>query len=191
MLGERRTEGIGLQGKQVSARSLSHALFLNRLGDRLNLAADLKPLKVRRFAANEQSKDKRLANLMRAWGPAAAWATVLFLLSAWPNPSLPSWVVAYDKLAHGGLYGVLGVALGWGRHHDSSRPPHLTLLAVGGIYGATDEWHQAFVYGRTPGWGDWTADIVGVSVGYFLALFILSRIAPVAMPTGRNTDVAD
>ena len=128
---------------------------------------------------------------MRAWGPAAAWATVLFLLSAWPNPTFPAWVTSYDKLAHAGLYGVLGLALGYGRHRDVSPPPHLVLLALGGIYGATDEWHQAFVYGRTPGWGDWTADMVGVIIGYVAALFILSRVADLATPTGPSAHVPD
>jgi len=128
---------------------------------------------------------------MRAWGPAAAWATVLFLLSAWPNPSLPGWVFAYDKLAHAGLYGVLGLALGYGRHHDVSHPPHLVLLALGGVYGATDEWHQALVVGRTPGWGDWIADMVGVSIGYVAVLIILSRVARYVTPTGPSTNVPD
>ena len=105
------------------------------------------------------------------------------MLSAWSNPSLPSWLAAYDKLAHFGLYTVFGLALGYGRHHDFSSPHHLLPLAVGAIYGATDEWHQAFVYGRTPGWGDWIADMTGVSFGYFLALFILIRVAPVASAT--------
>ena len=128
---------------------------------------------------------------MRAWGPAVTWATVLFLLSAWSNPTLPAWVTAYDKLAHAGLYAVLGMALGYGRHHDVSRPPHLLLLGLGGIYGATDEWHQAFVYGRTPGWGDWTADIIGVSIGYVLVLIILSRVSPYVTPTGPSTNAPD
>jgi len=113
------------------------------------------------------------------------------LLSAWPSPTFPSWLLANDKLAHGGLYAILGASLGFGRHVDRSPPPHLVLIALGGIYGATDEWHQALVVGRTPGWGDWIADITGVSIGYFVALFFLTRIARAAMPTGPSTDVAD
>jgi len=112
------------------------------------------------------------------------------LLSAWPRPAFPDWLFEYDKLAHGGLYGIFGLALGYGRHRDPVPPPHLLPLALGGIYGATDEWHQAFVVGRTPGWGDWIADITGVSIGYFLALFILLRVARAAAPT-PSTDVAD
>jgi VanZ family protein len=131
-----------------------------------------------------------LAIRLRAWGPAAAWATVLFLLSAWSNPVVPRWISEYDKLAHFGLYAILGLALGYGRHRDPASPAHLLPLAFGALYGATDEWHQAFTYGRTPGWGDWIADMMGVSFGYFLALFILIRVAPAAATTS-GVDVAD
>jgi len=114
------------------------------------------------------------------------------LLSAWPNPQFPSWLLANDKLAHAGLYAILGAALGHGRHYDPARIPHLLVLAFGGLYGATDEWHQAFVVGRTPGWGDWIADMTGVSIGYFLALFILVRVATRgAQIRTANTDVPD
>jgi len=114
------------------------------------------------------------------------------LLSAWPNPQFPSWLLANDKLAHAGLYSILGAALGYARRYEPARPPHLLMLALGGLYGATDEWHQALVVGRTPGWGDWIADITGVSIGYFLALFILGRLATRAARIRQaNTDVPD
>lgn len=111
------------------------------------------------------------------------------MLSAWSNPQIPTWLAEYDKLAHAVLYAVLGAALGYGRHHDPGSPPHLFALVLGGVYGATDEWHQAFVYGRTPGWGDWIADMTGVSIGYFVALFILIRVARMeATPPRAPTD---
>ena len=133
-----------------------------------------------------------MTNRLRAWGPAATWALVLFLLSAWPNPQFPPWLLANDKLAHAGLYAILGVALGHAGHYDPARLPHLLMLGLGGLYGATDEWHQAFVVGRTPGWGDWIADMTGVSIGYFLALFILGRLATRgARIRPANTDVTD
>lgn len=98
----------------------------------------------------------------------------------------------YDKLAHAGLYAIFGLALGYGRHRDPAKLPHLLPLAIGGLYGATDEWHQALVVGRTPGWGDWIADVTGVSIGYLLALFILTRVAPPASATpGTRTPEPD
>jgi VanZ family protein len=117
---------------------------------------------------------------------------VLFLLSAWPNPQFPSWLLANDKLAHAGLYAILGAALGYGAYHDPAKPHPLVAIALGGVYGATDEWHQALVVGRTPGWGDWIADIIGVTVGCFLASYFLGRAALRVAPTGTaTTDVPD
>jgi VanZ family protein len=105
---------------------------------------------------------------LRAWGPAAAWAAVLFLLSAWANPPVPLWFPGQDKVAHVGLYGVLGLALAYGRGRAVPPPPHLLMILVGALYGATDELHQVFVAGRTPDPRDWLADITGLLVGYGL-----------------------
>jgi VanZ family protein len=110
---------------------------------------------------------------LRVWGPAAAWAAVLFLLSAWPDPSVPSWLRGTDKLAHAGLYAVLGMALGYGRRGAHAPPPHWVMLLVGALYGATDEWHQAFVRGRSPDVGDWFADITGVLLGYTMVVTMM------------------
>ena len=188
--GECFAQRVRGQRQQILTGRIIHGICLYRLRPGLNLAADRKSPKARRTTEIERSASERLANRLRAWGPAATWATVLFLLSAWSDPMLPAWVSAHDKLAHFGLYAVFGVALGYGRHYDVSSPPHVLPLLAGGTYGATDEWHQALVVGRTPGWGDWIADMAGVSFGYVLALFILTRVAPVASATS-GVDVAD
>jgi len=82
-----------------------------------------------------------------------------------------------DKLAHAGLYAILGVALGYGRHFSIPSPPHLAVLCVGALYGATDEWHQAFVPRRSPDLGDWMADVFGVVAGYTVAVVVLGWLA--------------
>jgi VanZ family protein len=110
------------------------------------------------------------------WGPAAVWAAVLFLLSAWPNPVGPLWLRVNDKFVHFVLFAVLGGALGVGRRWSGSTVSHWTVLAVGLLYGASDEWHQALVPNRTPDVQDWLADAAGVVVGY-LAVTYLSRSA--------------
>ncbi len=104
------------------------------------------------------------------WGPAAAWAVVLFLLSAWPNPSIPLFFRGSDKVAHASLYAVLGAALAWGRTRTPTPPAHWVMLLVGALYGATDEVHQAFVPRRSPDLGDWLADVTGVLIGYVVVL---------------------
>jgi VanZ family protein len=100
---------------------------------------------------------------------------VLFVLSAWSNPTMPYLFAGGDKLVHAGLYGVLGMALGFGRVRSAVPPPHLVLILLGALYGATDEFHQVFVRGRSPDWADWVADVVGVVSGYFLVVSLLSR----------------
>ncbi len=115
---------------------------------------------------------------------------VLFLLSAWPNPRVPSWFPGSDKVAHAVLYSVLGAALASGRIGVLAPPPHLVMILVGVLYGATDEWHQAFVRGRTPDWGDWMADVTGVVLGYTLVL-VLVRWLVTSRATDNGVDVAD
>lgn len=110
------------------------------------------------------------------WGPAAVWAAVLFLLSAWPNPAGPSWLVVSDKVVHFVLFGVLGGALALGRRWSGGRTSHLAAVAVGMLYGASDEWHQAMVPNRVPSLEDWYADAAGVLAGYLLITLILRRV---------------
>jgi VanZ family protein len=100
---------------------------------------------------------------------------VLFLLSAWPNPHVPLWFYGQDKVAHAGLYGMLGLGLAY-RRFRAPAPPHFVLIGLGALYGATDEWHQVLVAGRTPDWADWLADVTGVLLGYTLLLLVLGLI---------------
>jgi VanZ family protein len=112
---------------------------------------------------------------LKAWGPAAIWAAVLFLLSEKQPGTSDLWDLVPDKVVHLGLYGVLGATLAWGRHR-TRRPLSFFLLALAGIvYGASDEWHQSFVPGRTPSAGDILADSVGVVLGLWFLGFLLAR----------------
>jgi VanZ family protein len=106
------------------------------------------------------------------WGPAAVWAAVLFLLSAWPDPVGPDWLSLSDKAVHLILYTVLGAALAWGRMRSGAALPHALPLLVGALYGATDELHQRFVRGRTPSFADWCVDLLGVFLGYLLVMAV-------------------
>jgi VanZ family protein len=114
-----------------------------------------------------------------AWGPAALWAAVLFFLSAQPDPpgaGLFDWVPAGDKLAHVLLYAVLGALLAHGQE-ERGGPSHRAVLALGALYGASDEWHQSFVPGREVSLLDWAADVSGVAAGYWIGLTLLRRRA--------------
>src|SRR6476620_1362368 len=87
------------------------------------------------------------------WGPVALYAGLIFYLSSLSHPEqyLPSFpfLKLGDKALHAVEYALLGflcyrafrhAAGTWGEHYA-------VLLAVmaATIYGATDEWHQAFV----------------------------------------------
>ncbi len=104
-------------------------------------------------------------NRLRVWGPAAAWAVLLFALSA--RSSIPGPVFPYgDKLGHFALYGVLGALLGFGWLRSPKAISHGVLLIIGALYGLSDEWHQMYVPGRMPDVADWIADVAGLLSGY-------------------------
>lgn len=102
---------------------------------------------------------------LSAWGPAVGWAAVLFLLSEWQPARAPD-VSGVDKAGHLLLYGVLGAALARGGREYGI--PLGSLLVLGALYGAADEWHQSFT-GRDPSFFDWLADVAGVGAGLLLA----------------------
>ena len=100
-----------------------------------------------------------------AWLPAVAWALVIWNLSArsrLPGPDGPG----LDKVAHFGAYAVLGALLSFAA--ERSRLPVLAAAAIGVLYGASDEFHQMYVPGRSPDVLDWAADAAGVATACFL-----------------------
>ena len=102
---------------------------------------------------------------------AVAYAIVVVALSSFPGIDLPDVGKGeLDKILHFAQYGVFGflVSRGWGPWRaDGSGGvtpwiPALMLLAFAGA----DEYHQRWIPGRYPEWLDWTADILGVLIGY-------------------------
>ena len=117
-----------------------------------------------------------MASQLRIWGPAAAWAAVLFLLSALPDVgSGPDLLPFGDKVAHAVLYATFGATLGLGWSRAPAPTRHWVLLVVGALYAVTDEWHQMYVPGRTPDIADWVADVCGLLVGYGTTVKLLGR----------------
>ena len=77
-----------------------------------------------------------------------------------------------DKVAHLGVFGllawVLDLALQGNRPDLPLYRRHLLVFLAVSLYGATDEWHQFFVPGRSCEFGDWMADTLGGAVGLLL-----------------------
>ncbi len=113
------------------------------------------------------------ASLLRRWWPALAWMLFIFIMSSRPHtPPIPLFgeliddVEEGDKLKHFVGYAVLGILV-W-RSLGSGYPKWRRFWLSAGIsavYGATDEFHQHFVVGRSCDFWDWTADAVGASIG--------------------------
>jgi VanZ family protein len=99
------------------------------------------------------------------WGPPLLLAAVIFFLSSQSTVPAPTFAGA-DKVGHFIIYAVLGWLL--------ARAAALTgislwwAVALGALYGATDEIHQAFVPGRSTEFLDWVADVAGVATAVYL-----------------------
>jgi VanZ family protein len=114
--------------------------------------------------------------LIISWGPATAWAGVLFYLSSRPwDLEGPSFQIS-DKVVHLVFYLVLGATLAWAGRHSRRLWAPAALILVGVVFAASDEWHQAFVPLRDSSVGDFVADTVGILMGFSIARWLLGRM---------------
>jgi VanZ family protein len=96
----------------------------------------------------------------------------IFVASAQHTVRLPD-VDNSDKMLHFAAYAGLGVLLAYGG--APAAVGRLPLIAIGSLYGASDEVHQSFVPGRTPDPADWVADTLGAIAGVLAAHTYFSR----------------
>ena len=101
------------------------------------------------------------------WGPVVAYMALIFVISAQPQPPLPSQLS--DKQGHSigymGLAVTVSRAVAGGLARGASLPAAAAAWAIASAYGATDEWHQSFVPGRSSDVHDWYADTAGALGG--------------------------
>jgi VanZ family protein len=109
------------------------------------------------------------------WTLTAIYWAILFALTHLPVRDLPH-INLWDKFEHMAAYACLGVALFlavW-----ASRPKlsqiGITVLAIGMMYGAIDEWLQILV-GRDCELLDWFADTTGVAIVVVILTFVRWR----------------
>jgi len=129
---------------------------------------------------------KRLRRTVFGWGPAALWAAVLFLLSAWEEPSGIGLLDLPDEVLHIGIYSVFGMTLWWARHYRHPTATPAWFWGSGWVYGISDEWHQTFVAGRDAAFGDVVSDWIGVLLGFGAMVLVerkLRRMAKRREPT--------
>lgn len=94
-----------------------------------------------------------------------AWAAVILVMTSWPSPTLSVQVTGADKVAHVGVYAILGWLVG--RAMLLPRTQRMLLIAVAGLasFGAVDELHQLLIPNRESTVADWFADLIGASLG--------------------------
>ncbi len=101
-------------------------------------------------------------------------AVVIFILSSMRQPEFINIGFEFtDKILHFIAYSALGSAIIIGlvrnREEWSKLKLMLIVVLIGALFGASDEFHQLFVAGRSCDFADWIADCLGIS---FSLLFI-------------------
>jgi VanZ family protein len=113
---------------------------------------------------------RSLAALPRLLAAAAAlaWMALIFTLSSESRDLLPSgWPFqTLSNAAHAPIYGVL--ALLAARAAEPSARSAWIGFAVALLYGASDEWHQSLVPGRSASLADWLTDAAGAAGALWL-----------------------
>ena len=112
---------------------------------------------------------------------AAGYLIAIFILSSIPGLTPPPLGFAWqDKLYHFLEYTLLSLLL-YLAFYTSAREKlrknaQLLSLAIGVIYAASDEIHQAFVRNRNGDFRDWVADGVGV-IAVQLVVFLFKYVS--------------
>ena len=102
---------------------------------------------------------------IKHWGPAVAWAGLIFAFSHQSDPPGAEWFAAYDYGVHFVEYSVFALTLVWGAtagfRFSLPLKSVVAVCAVALLYALSDEWHQSLVPNRQASWLDVAADALG------------------------------
>ncbi|MBR9988392.1 MAG: VanZ family protein [Gemmatimonadetes bacterium] len=120
-------------------------------------------------------REAALGANLRAFAPAIIWAATVWIAGGLQSTtSLPS-VPGLDKVAHFGMYGVLGFLLARGWLAADWRGTWLLPVLIALLLGMADELRQRSVPGRSAEVADWVADVAGAATGVFIAMRLARR----------------
>jgi VanZ family protein len=114
------------------------------------------------------------------WAPPLVYMAVIFHLSSQSDPLPVLTEHVWDKLLHAIEYGGLGALVCRALLGEGLAPLRAVLLAtlLTGAYGASDEWHQAYVPNRNSDVLDWLTDDLGAAGGALAFVGGARRVAP-------------
>jgi len=131
-------------------------------------------------SGEERGEKERVTVFGWRWAIVAGYMAALFMASSGPGAPLPpgrNW----DKVLHAGAYAVLAALAAWalarGRLRSATGPALIAASLIAIAYGASDEWHQAFVPARESDVMDLLADALGAlaAAGAIRAWGIIAR----------------
>lgn len=117
-----------------------------------------------------------------SWRTVAAWACLILIATTVPVTDFAvrrsTWWL--DELVHGTLYLVLGwlVGLALGAAGRRSAGAWMIALPALAIFALLDELHQRWLPGRVASLGDWSADVVGATIGLTAGMLLWGRLQP-------------
>src|SRR4051812_9232106 len=102
---------------------------------------------------------------------------LIFRLSSESHPLPHVTAVVWDKLLHSVEYAALGLLLCRALLGEGLSVVRAVVFAVvvTSAYGASDEWHQAFVPERSSDVKDWVTDNIGATLGASMYAAALGR----------------
>jgi VanZ family protein len=119
-------------------------------------------------ASNGPAVPEEFRHMLIRWLPVVLWIAVILGLSSIPShtstgPLFPG----FDKLAHMGVYGVLGFLFARARTVPGQSRWKIVLWSAmfGLLMGSCDEWYQRGIPGRMSDVFDVVADVLGGALG--------------------------